>query len=247
MAQGTLPVFLRPLSITSLDDELPVNISHESGALALHLLSEVTQEWKAPLDAIRARYRQVTDERREPIVVPHHDVIMGHIIRPLREAKQCYVLGMPVACIAQAGLVGEMVALWRFRLLSPQLDGRPLDGELQRLLMGREFDKLGQEERVRVLRAIDDLDADIVSAFGELRALRRRYLHFMVEAESNVDGDARKALAYADLLVVKTLDVSFDNGALVLPERVSQYIEDILVLEPRPPGPPDTEGDGHAA
>jgi hypothetical protein len=43
MAQGTIPVFLRPLSIVALDDELPVNISHEPGDLALFLLSELTQ------------------------------------------------------------------------------------------------------------------------------------------------------------------------------------------------------------
>lgn len=129
-----------------------------------------------------------------------------------------------------------MVALWRFRMLRPQLDGRPLDRDLQRLLLGREFNKLGQEERVRVLRALDDLDGDLISAFGELRSLRRRYLHFMVDAEAiNIDNDARKALGYADLLVVKTLNVSYDNGRLVLPERVSQYIKDIVALEPGPP------------
>jgi hypothetical protein len=235
MTQGTLPIFLRPLSIISLDDQLPINISHEPGDLALYLLSELVQERVAPLDHIRARYRQVTNDAREPIVVPDHEVIMRHVIRPLREAKQCYVLGMSVACIAQAGLVGEMVALWRFRMLTPQVDGRPLDGELQRLLLGREFDKLGQEERVRVLRAIDELDPDVVSAFGELRSLRRRYLHFMVEAESNIDDDARKALGFADLLVVKTLNVSYDQGRLVLPARVSRYINDIVAIEPTPP------------
>jgi hypothetical protein len=103
------------------------------------------------------------------------------------------------------------------------------------LILGREFDKLGQEERVRVLRAIDDLDEETVSAFGELRALRRRYLHFMVDAEVNIDDDARRALGFADLLVVKTLNVSFDQGRLVLPERISQYISDIVALEPEAP------------
>lgn len=77
-----------------------------------------------------------------------------------------------------------------------------------------------------------------MSAFGELRWLRRWYLHFMVDAEANVDGDARKALGYADLLVVKTLNVSYDEGRLVLPARVSQYIEDIHALEPQSPASP---------
>lgn len=236
MAEGKLAVTLRPMSLSPLDvdDGGPDSMSLEPGAFALALLSDLLQDHKAPLERLRSRYRQVTDESHEPIVVPHHGVIMRHVIRPLREAKQCYVLGMPVACIAQAGLVGEMVALWRFRMLSPQLDGRPLNADLQRLLLGREFDKLGQEERVRVLRALDILDEDLVSAFGELRSLRRRYLHFMVDAEANVDGDARRALDYANLLVVKTLNVSFESGRLVLPDRISQYIKDIIAREPEP-------------
>jgi hypothetical protein len=82
---------------------------------------------------------------------------------------------------------------------------------------------------------------------GELRSLRRRYLHFMVNAESNADDDARKALAYADLLVVKTLNVSYDQGRLVLPARVSQYIKDIVALEPEPPTKPNGPESRHAA
>ena len=231
MAKSTLPVYLRPLTIIALDDQLPVNISHEPGELALQLLSELTAD-QAPLDLVRKRYREVTNDAQEPIVVPQHHVIMQHVIRPLREAKQCFVLRMPVACIAQAGLVGEMVALWRFRMLQPQLDGRPLDEALQKLLLGREFDRLGQEERIRVLRAVDTLDEELVSAFQELRSLRRTYLHFMVDTQRNLDQDAKRGLWLAGLLVKRTLGVTFDEGAMVLPPRVAQYIKDIVAHEP---------------
>jgi Domain of unknown function (DUF5615) len=63
--------------------------------------------------------------------------LMRHIVRPLLEAKQCYILRMPVACIAQAGLVGDMVALWRFRMLQSTIDGRAFTEELQKLILGR--------------------------------------------------------------------------------------------------------------
>lgn len=236
MANPTLPVYLRPLSIVALDEELPVNILHEPGDLALHLLSDLTKEQQTPLDFIRKRYRDITNEAKEPIIVPHHEVIIQHVIRPLREAKQCFVLGMPVACIAQAGLVGEMVALWRFRMLQPHPDGRPLDETLQKLLLGREFDRLGQKERIRILKAVDNLDEEIVSAFTNLRLLRRKYLHFMVDAQTKLDEDAKQALLLAHRLVTKTLGVTFDQGAMVLPPRVFQYIQDIVSREPSPPG-----------
>lgn len=228
MADADLLVYMRPLSITALEASLPVNVSHSPGDVALMFLGDLVQNRTDALATLRQRYSQVSNQSSEPHIVPLHDAIMRHVIRPLREAKQCYVFGMPVACIAQAGLVGEMVALWRFRMLEPQLDSRPLDEALQKLVFGREFDKLGQEERVRVLRAIDQMDDDTVQAFGELRSLRRQYLHFMVGEQKDIDADARRALGYANTLVVKTLSVTYQDGKLVLPPKVLRYIKDII-------------------
>lgn len=231
MNNQSMPIFLRPLALPAIDEELGRQPEPAPEDVALELLSEFVGDYENPVAIIRSRYRQVTDEETEPLIVPHHESIMRHVVRPLREAKYCYVLGMPVACIAQAGLVGEMVALWRFRMLQPRVDGRAFSEDLQRLILGREFDKLGQEDRVRVLRALDNVEPEIVVAFGELRALRRKYLHFMVDVSTDVDGDARRALQYADLLVVRTLGVTFKDGAIVLPERVSRYVADIIKVD----------------
>ena len=223
-----MPVFLRPLAIGALEEELPVNVSHEPGDVALMLLGDLVKNNNDPLDIARCRYKEITDESQEPVIVPMHNVIMNHVIRPLKEAKQCYVLGMPIACIAQAGLVGEMVALWRFRMLEPTIDGRLFDEVLQKLLMGREFDKMGQECRIRVLRALDTFEEQTVHAFTELRSLRRQYLHFMVDPQRDADADARKALQHANALVVKTLALTFNDGRIVLPPKIMRYIRDIL-------------------
>src|SRR5690606_6284223 len=102
---------VRPLSISLLEESLPANVSHEPGDVALMLLGTFVGDRSDPLGTARLRYRRVTMECEEPFCVREHEVIMRHVIRPLIEAKQCYILGMPVPCIAQAGLVGEMVAL----------------------------------------------------------------------------------------------------------------------------------------
>lgn len=228
MTDLRMPVFLRPLAIPIIDDFLAGSPERPAEAVALELLVGFVGDRDNPIETVRGRYRQVTNEEREPIIVPQHQSLMRHILRPLLEAKQCYVLRMPVACIAQAGLVGEMVALWRFRMLQPSIDGRAFSEELQKLILGREFDKLGQEERVRVLRGLEDIEPEVVSAFGELRALRRKYLHFMVDVSVDVDADARRALQHAALLVVRTLGVTFGEGKVVLPERVARYVADIV-------------------
>jgi hypothetical protein len=220
--------YVRPLSIWQLNDELPANVSHAPGDLALSLLGHMFDTNENSLETARERSKRVSSECDEPPIVPGHPKIMRHVIRPLQEAKHCYVLGMPVACIAQAGLVGEMVALWRFRMLQPRVDSRPLDSELQKLLWGREFDKLGQAERVRVLRAIDDMDEETVQAFGKLRSLRRKYLHFMVDSKNDIDADARQSLQYANTLVQKTLNITFADGKVILPPKLAKYVENII-------------------
>lgn len=135
MANVRMPVFLRPLAIPIIDDLLADSQQRPAEAVALELLVGFVGERDNPVEVVRGRYREITSEEKDPIVVPQHDALMRHIVRPLLEARQCYILRMPVACIAQAGLVGEMVALWRFRMLQPTVDGRALSEGLQRLIL----------------------------------------------------------------------------------------------------------------
>lgn len=51
----------------------------------------------------------------------------------------------------------------------------------QKLLFGREFANLGQERRVDVLKAKELIDDQQVASFGNIRALRRKHLHFIDE------------------------------------------------------------------
>ncbi len=226
-----LPCIFRPLSILALSEPLPENVSHEPGDVALMLLGDLVNDRNDPLGAARRRYKEVSDEQNEVPFIPSHDAIKRHVIRPLVEAKQCYVLGMPAACIAQAGLVGEMVVLWRFKMLEPKFDSRPLNEEMQRLIFGQEFDRLRQVQRVNILRAIDSIDETTFNAFDELRKIRNRYLHNMIEPQQDIDGDAREALRHANTLVTNTLDLKIRDGKIVLPPKVTRYIQDILNAE----------------
>ena len=82
-----------------------------------------------------------------------------------------------------------------------------------------------------MLRAVDTLGDEVVQAFGQLRSLRRQYLHFMVDPQRDVDKDACDAVQHASTLVVKTLNVTFSAGRVVFPPRVKQFIKDILKAE----------------
>lgn len=218
----SLLVSVSPLNISALSEQLPENVSHEPGDVALMLLGDMLNNHDSPLDTARRRYQEICNASVEPNYVPAHEVIQKHVISPLKEAKQCYSLGMPIACIALAGLVGEMVAIWQFEMLNPQ------EQHLQQSLMGRRYEKLGQEDRVRVLQAFQSIDADTVNAFTKLRELRRKYLHFRADTGEKADKDARESLNNAYLLVTKTLGISLQDGSLLFPPKVWTYIKDIV-------------------
>jgi hypothetical protein len=210
---------------------MPVNVSHEPGDVALRVLGDMLDDRDLPLEAVRRRYREILHTTTQLPMAPMHDAIMHHIIRPLNEAIQCYVFGMPTACIAQSGLVGEMVALWRFRMLEPKVDGKRLDDDLQRQLFGRLFDELRQYQRANILKVVDTFDEAVVQAFERLRQIRNRYLHNMIEPSRDADADAREAIQHATTLVAKTLDMTFSDGRIVFPPKVMAYIKDILKIE----------------
>lgn len=173
----------------------------------------------------RRRYEELQCEIEEPEFVPDHPIITDQVLRPLREAKYCYVLGMFVACISQAGLVGEMVALWRFRMLEPELNGKSLDEELQKLVCGDRFDRLGQHRRVEVLRAIEEISPLLLESFNRLREVRRKYLHFFIEPMADIEADARLALKCACDLVRLTLDLSRVENRLTISDKLKQFLK----------------------
>ncbi len=226
-----LAVYIHPLGISALDEPMPVNVSHEPGDVALRLLGDMLDDRSQPLEVARRRYRELLHNTTQLPMAPMHDAIMHHVIRPLNEAIHCYVCGMPTACIAQSGLVGEMVALWRFRMLQPNVDGKQLDDGVQRQLFGRPFDELRQYQRVNILKVTDTLDEAVVQAFQRLRQIRNRYLHNMIEPSHDTDEDASEAIQHATTLVAKTLDISFSDGRIVFPPKVMAYIKDILQIE----------------
>lgn len=231
MSENVVLVYVRPLGISALNEPMPVNVSHEPGDVALRLLGDMIEDRNDPLAAARQRYREVMQKVSDLLLAPMHDVIMRHVIDPLNEAIQPYVLGMPTACIAQAGLVGEMVALLRFQMLEPTVDGKQLDHGVQKRFFGRPFDELRQVQRVNILRVIDSLDDATSQAFDNLRKIRNRYLHNMIEPLCDVDADAREAIQLASTLVAKTLDFTISDGRVVFPPRVKQFIKDILKAE----------------
>jgi len=241
MPDQTMPAHIGPLTIPGLDEQyfqgnviydqqlldLFARIQGDPKPCAMFLLTVLNDT--DPVPKMRQRYAEISCKEYEPIVVPDHPVLINNIISPLKQAKVCYVMNMPIACIAQSGLVGEMVAIWRFQMLKFNISGKPADETAQKKLFGDPFDELHQYRRTEILRALGELDDGAYKALNELRGLRNKYLHSMVEVHQNADADARNAYKNACLLVFGTLDIKLSSeGQFLFPPRVMEYIKDIV-------------------
>jgi len=130
-------------------------------------------------------------------------------------------------------MVGEMVALLLWEISNVTLLSDPLDEAGEKALFGSTFEKLGQERRTQVLLSFRRIDAETKTAFDRLRALRRRYLHFLSQPHEQLAADARTAYEQALRVVAVVLGVAFEDGGIALrPDLMTYLTERGLVEEP---------------
>jgi hypothetical protein len=165
--------------------------------------------------SLLARYRELSALGDEIAVVPMEPTIIEKLIWPLRQAQSNYVLGNYLGCVALCGVIGEMVALLLWEISKDSLNGTQLDEQDRRLLDDDEFEKLGQTERVAVLHRLKLIDDSTKAAFNEVRGIRRKYLHFLTQSQTQLPSDARQAYRCAAQTVRVVLGVTYDAGAIV--------------------------------
>lgn len=172
-------------------------------------------------------------------VVPSEPNILEKLVWPLRCARGNFALGNYVACIALCGMVCEMLAILLWEISTPRVRavslGTSVEADGDAVFGDGGFERLGQERRIPVLRALGLIDAAAEQAFGRVRLLRKRYLHFLSHDHARGEEDAKQAFADAAhvvAFVVGPTDVR--EGVVFLRKELSEYLarEGVLVEEP---------------
>jgi hypothetical protein len=183
-----------------------------------------------PVEAFESRYRDLGAEARLLPLAPAEDNILRKIIWPLRSARGSYSLGHSLSCIAMSGMVGEMVAVLLWDISKTAIQGQ-LTEERERQLLGRTFEKLGQERRIEVLTSLGIVRPEQAVSFSELKGIRNKYLHLLSHSHDNLDHDARKAFECAARVVQLLFSVQFQQGEVILRPELAQYLQSIGVLD----------------
>jgi hypothetical protein len=153
------------------------------------------------LQAIRARYERLSEPHLRLFLAPAEETILDKIIWPLRAAKRSFILGDFLGCIALSGVVAEMVFLLRFDVAKPMVGPQPMGDREQRLLLGRAFEKLGQERRTQVLLGLGLIAEEQATRADKIREIRRRYMHLFGAPAHSVEDDSAEAYSNAVVLV----------------------------------------------
>ena len=248
MAEQNIPAFIRPLSIPELEFSSPEVKTGKLNAFILKILDHLFYKKRMtrseinilelmefillkvpdPIKTLQKRYKDFSNNVEETLLSPEHPDIIKNFIRPLLEAKQCYILKMPIASISLSGFVGEMVANWRWEMLDPKIKSQTLDKKTQELLSGRKFENLEQAKKIKVLKTLEHLDKETANSFNRLKDIRNNNLHIKTKPPKGLDKDAQEAYKHGCFLFSKTLNIQCVEGRLFLPQKVSKYINEII-------------------
>jgi hypothetical protein len=188
----------------------------------------------APQD-LSERYREIDQGTPRLFAAPSEEHVLEKLIWPLRHAKAGYMLGNHLGTVALCGMVAEMIALLLFELAEVRVNNQPITEEQQRALFGSPFERLRQDRRVEVLKAYGLVTGDQVTAFGTLRAVRRKYLHFWSQEHASIAQDSIEAFRAAVRLVVSVVGQESRDGKMVLQPALLRFLEKKGLIVPAPP------------
>ncbi len=218
--------WINPLLFISLDPLLRKAAGNTSEVSATALLSDLTRNHTAdPVLAITDRYNEISKFDRLLQIVPVDNLILSKIVWPLRSAKQAYMLGDNLGCIALCGCIGEMVASLTFQFIGLRLGQIPMTSALERQLLGAPFEKLNQSRRVEVLRALGAWTDDQAKKAGELAKIRNKHLHRLSADVNYMEREAMQVYSLAIELAAGAVAFRIgDKGTVVVEEKLGRYL-----------------------
>ena len=218
---STFKAWINPLKCPEIDMAEPGAATPKANRLFDYLFAP---EGDRSADAFVERYKEIAAVDDSLPIAPAESNILDKLVWPLRHAKGNYALGNYLGCIALCGMVGEMVAILLWEMSKVTLHGKLMAAADEKAIFGHAFEKLGQERRIKVLHALELIDADMERAFDSLREIRRKYLHFFSQTHAQVAPDAQQAFKDAIKVVSVVLGQTFKDGAVVLRPDLMAYL-----------------------
>jgi hypothetical protein len=182
-------------------------------------------ETDCTLNALVSRYREISIEKERLFAVPGENQIMNKLVWPLRHAKGSYMLGNYLGTIALSGLAAEMLAMLIFESFKIALKEKPFAEAGQKVTSEKEFERWGQEKRIKKLLEYKLITKDMKQKFDNIREKRNKYLHLWSQADKSQPRDAISAYKSAVSLVATTIVHDVKDGIIYLNPLIAKYLQ----------------------
>jgi hypothetical protein len=170
------------------------------------------------------RYVEISSKESYTAIFPHTDKLFERFLVPFKAAKRTYCLGEYLACIELAAHLAEMLALLLWQITPVSLNGKSVDVQMEKSICGSEFEKMGQEKRIDLLKVLGAISNDEEQLLDFLRAIRRKYFHFWNTSTERIREDALESFLKLAALVQLVLRIEYENGAVKLNPLLDAYI-----------------------
>jgi hypothetical protein len=162
-------------------------------------------------------------------ILPHSSKLFERLISPLKSAKRCYCLGEYLATIELSAHVGEMLTQLTWQITPIVHNQSRVTAEFEKGILGREFEKLGQDRRINVLKTFGAISESQANQFDDLRKRRVRFFHLWSTGVEDVQSDARRCYKIALLLTQEILQIGIsphEPGRVTINPLLSAFLHD---------------------
>ena len=170
------------------------------------------------------RYVEISGKESYTAIFPHTDKIFERFLVPFKSAKRTYCFGEYLACIELSAHLGEMLALLMWQITPKSLNGKHVDTQMEKSIWGSEFEKMGQEKRIVLLKVLGAISNEEGQLFNFLRTTRRNYFHIWSASTNRIKEDSLECFLKVAVLVQKVLKIEYENGTVKLNPLLEAYL-----------------------
>ena len=224
---NTIEVILNPITFLEADEAWMFGRDGAPPSLDELLKFLCSPGVKSEAKNLVRRYREISGtEGKRLVVAPADHDILTKLVTPLRHGLTSYMLGNYLGTIALSGAICEMLAIFWYDLAQVKAPQGVMDTKTQKLMYGRSFEKLGQERRLNVMRAVGLLDDSTYKKFAAIKDLRNKYLHYFSRSHRQIASDAKKSWVITRDLLAQVFNIKFKNGKMLLDPSLLRYLSE---------------------
>ena len=145
-------------------------------------------------------------------IMPHEHQIIVNILTPHKAAKRCFCIGEYLAAIELCAHVAEMLATLLNLIIPIKINGIEIDKKIEKNLFGREFSKLNQVHRLKILKAFNIIDDIKFKKFDTIREIRNKHFHLFGHDKTNIENDSYQCFSEITFLIKKILEIKINNN-----------------------------------